>query len=69
MRQNGEHNVIDFVYVESRQLLYVGSHQHFHNLTDMRRKPSACITLCMGMVPKVYHPPPVKGTTKNLSPT
>jgi hypothetical protein len=26
-----------------------------HNLTDMRRKASACIGLCVGMVPESYH--------------
>jgi hypothetical protein len=55
MCQNGEHNVIDFVYVESRQVLYVGSRRHFRNLTDMCWKASACFGLCMGMVSKAYH--------------
>jgi hypothetical protein len=35
--------------------LYVGSRRLLHNLTDMHRKPSACIGLHMGMVPKSYH--------------
>jgi hypothetical protein len=34
--------------------LYAGSHRLLHNLTDMRRKPSACIGLHVGMVPKAY---------------
>jgi hypothetical protein len=36
-------------------LLYAGSHQLLHNLTDMRQKASACIGLCVGMVPESYH--------------
>jgi hypothetical protein len=28
------------------------------NLTNMHQKPSACFGLCVGMVAKVYHPPP-----------
>jgi hypothetical protein len=46
--------VVGFVYVESHRLLYAGSHRHFCNLTDMRRKPSACFGLRVGMVPKSY---------------
>jgi hypothetical protein len=38
--------VVSFLYAGSRWLL--------HNLTDMRRKPSACIGLCVGIVPKAY---------------
>jgi hypothetical protein len=34
--------------------LYVGSRRLLHNLTDMRRKPSACIGLHVGMVSKAY---------------
>jgi hypothetical protein len=34
--------------------LYVGSHRLLHNLTDMCQKPSACIGLCMDMVPMAY---------------
>jgi hypothetical protein len=36
-----------FVYAKSRWL--------FCNLTDMLWKPSACFSLCVGMMPKVYH--------------
>jgi hypothetical protein len=35
-------------------LLYVESHQHFYNLTDMHQKPLVCFGLHMGMVPNVY---------------
>jgi hypothetical protein len=35
--------------------LYAGSHRLLHNLTNMHWKPLACIGLCVGMVPKVYH--------------
>jgi hypothetical protein len=34
--------------------LYAGSRRLLHNLTDMRRKASACIDLRMGMVPESY---------------
>jgi hypothetical protein len=32
-----------------------GSHRLLHNLTYMHWKPSACIGLQVGMVPKLYH--------------
>jgi hypothetical protein len=35
--------------------LYTGSHHLLHNLTDMRRKASACIDLRVAMVPESYH--------------
>jgi hypothetical protein len=34
--------------------VYVKSHRHFCNLTDMCRKPLACFSLCMGIVSKAY---------------
>jgi hypothetical protein len=34
--------------------LYAESHWYFYNLTNMHQKPSACFSLCVGMVPKVY---------------
>jgi hypothetical protein len=49
MCKNGEKNVVDFACAKSCLLL---------NLTDMRRKHSACISLHVGMVPKLYHPSP-----------
>jgi hypothetical protein len=47
--------------VKSVGFVYARSHRLFCNLTDMCRKPSACFGLCMGMVPKAYHPPHVRG--------
>jgi hypothetical protein len=35
--------------------LYTESCRHFCNLTNIRRKPSACFSLHVGMVPKAYH--------------
>jgi hypothetical protein len=35
--------------------LYAGSHRLLHNLTDMRRKVSACLGLHVAMVPESYH--------------
>jgi hypothetical protein len=36
------------------ELVYVGSHWHSCNLTNMHRKASACIGLRMAMVPELY---------------
>jgi hypothetical protein len=55
MHKNGEPKVDEFVCVESRCLLYTGSRRHSCNLTDMHQKASACIGLCVGMVPESYH--------------
>jgi hypothetical protein len=37
------------------KLIYVGNRQHSCNLTNIHRKASACIGLCVAMVPKSYH--------------
>jgi hypothetical protein len=34
--------------------LYAGSRRFWPNLTDMRRKASACLCLCVAMVPESY---------------
>jgi hypothetical protein len=46
MRKNGEHNVVELVYVRSCR--------HSRKLTNMRRKASACIGLHVAMVPESY---------------
>jgi hypothetical protein len=35
--------------------LYAGSRRLLHNLTDMHWKALACLSLCMAMVPELYH--------------
>jgi hypothetical protein len=53
MRKNGEHNVVDFVCGKGRRVdIYAGSHWHSCNLTNMCWKASACIGLCVAMVPE-----------------
>jgi hypothetical protein len=55
MCKNGEVYVVDFACAKScRVYLYAGSRCLLHNLTDMRRKPLACISLCVDRVPVVY---------------
>jgi hypothetical protein len=44
---------VNFVYMQRViSFVYARSHWLFCDLTDMRRKPSACFSLRMGMVPE-----------------
>jgi hypothetical protein len=49
MRKNGEWIVVDYACAESHRVSIL------HNLTDMRRKPSAFSGLCVDRVPVAYH--------------
>jgi hypothetical protein len=54
MCRNGEQNVVDFTCVESRHLLYARSRRLLLNLANMHRKPLACFSLHVDMVPMAY---------------
>jgi hypothetical protein len=40
-----------------QRVVEFGSRRLLHNLTDMCRKPSAGLGLCVAMVPELYHHP------------
>jgi hypothetical protein len=47
--KNGEWDVVDFACAKSGRVSIL------HNLSDMRRKPSAGFGLCVDRVPVAYH--------------
>jgi hypothetical protein len=47
--KNGEWDVVDFACAKSCHVSIL------HNLSDMRRKPSAGFGLCLDRVPVAYH--------------
>jgi hypothetical protein len=60
MCKNGEKYAVDFACAKSHRIVIL------HNLTDMHRKASACIGLCVDRVPMAYQHVVVFVLVRNL---